>query len=216
MNGLPASDQNGSAQVHRASRDVPWRIPGDESLLAEGAQRYSARVRLATCPATFHRVRQNRRPKCAAEMVLPFAPIDTGATQRPFLELEGIEVDPALSQELPPPPGQLNQRATPAQQAMGNPSLEEINGNPPREVVIARAGMPHGFILGTGSRAHVPDPRRHRNQGLDGIGDVRVGDAKIAMTPLFGAGEETRRLELLEVPSGGGGRHARFARKLGR
>src|SRR5262249_4719038 len=101
-------------------------------------------------------------------------------------------------------------------QPMGNPSREEIDGEPPREVVIARAGTTHGFVLGAGSSAHMPDPRRHGNQGLDRIGHVWVGDAKVAVTTLLGAGEETRRLERLEGPGGGGGCHARLVRKLGR
>src|SRR5215470_4826430 len=99
---------------------------------------------------------------------------------------------------------------------MSDPSLEEINGKAPREVVIARTGLPHGFILGTWSGAHMPDPRRHCNQGLDRLGYIRVGDAKIAVTTLLDAGEETRRLELLEMPGGRGRRHASLARKLRR
>jgi len=170
---------------------MPWRIPSDESLLAECAKRYPPRVGLTNRPPTLHRVRENRRPQCAAEMVLPFAPIDTVATKRALLEFERVDVDPTLSQEMPPLLRQMNQRATPAQHAMGDPPRKEIHGQAPREVVIARASMTHGFIFGPGSCAHMPYPCRHRNQGLHRIGDVRVGDTKIAVTTLFGAGEET-------------------------
>ena len=192
-----------------------WRIPGDESPLAESPKRYPPRVRLATRPPALHGVRQNRSANGAAEMVLPFAPIDTGTTKRALLEFERVDFDPMLSQEVPPLLRQMNQRATPAQQPMDDPLREEVNGQAPREVVIARAGIAHGFIFGTGPSAHMPNPCRDRNQCLDRLGHVRIGDTKIAVTTLLGAGEEARRLEFLEVPGGGGGRHASLARQLG-
>src|SRR5215831_16634188 len=113
---------------------MPWRIPGDESPLAERAKRYPPRVGPANRPPALHRIRQNRRPQRAAEMVLPFAPIDTGATKRALLEFERVDVDPTLSQEMSPLLRQMNQRATPAQHALGNPSREEVHGQTPREV----------------------------------------------------------------------------------
>jgi len=212
----PAFPATPTSQAREASCDMRWRIPGDESFLEEGAKRDPPRVRLSNCPATFDRVGQNCRPKCAAEMMSPFAPIDAGATQWAFLELERVEVDPTLGQEMPPLPRQMNQRAPPAQHATGHPSREEINSQAPRQVVIARAGRTHSVIFGTWTRAHMPDPCRDRNQGLDRICHVRVRDTKIAVTALLGAGDETRRVELLEVPGGCGRRHASLARQLGR
>src|SRR4051812_37106450 len=92
----------------------------------------------------------------ATEMMLAFAPIDTGATQRAPFEFEHGNVDASRVEEFAPALRQLDLLAAPMQHAICNPTLKQRNGEAPRQMIIAGTGVAHRLVLGSVSRTQMP------------------------------------------------------------
>ena len=74
-------------------------------------------------------------------------------------------------------PLRVRWNAPPRQKALPPPaSGRKIHRQAPAEMVVAGAGMAHRLVLGTGTRAQMSGPRRHRDQGFDRL--AHIGSAR--------------------------------------
>jgi hypothetical protein len=178
------------------SPEIHYGVDQSANALAGCAEDNCPELRLASRPSALQHVREHCGADGTPKMVPPFAPINTRSAEWALLLLDCCDIHAPAREKPASLAGQIDDIGPPAQDRGRDPSIEHIDRETTREVIVARSGMVHGFVFGPRTRAHVARPRRNSDQGFDEMRHICIRDAKVSKASLPGADENTRRFEL--------------------